>query len=367
MARSSSYIHFKIQKALSEVYFDLDRKALKTGVRCMGLAEASVDKASQIREAIARFSNHDAELQEIFKKHVQEQQTLSGLRAVMRCNVHASSKALEKSLHASEAARELVDEWALKFSTSEETGSFARGIVNSHKLKETFQKLEGVVANFHFAAQRFGTIASICELVVLNIGPIFQFLCGEAESTDKRNSRWARRLLKSVFTAEKLLLLSLLGELTSVSIAYSHHFDNVRDQHGSSLSHTARTAFFINQLEQKIERLFGFRTSDNQLRRPLVLHDSYSSGYVQTLRAGWNFLTGQCKAVSGEMIFYAVGAANEEHVTSWVATQLGVVRNIARNFLQGIRAEFDNLIASSLQPFDLEWWRSRSDSSLCGT
>ena len=39
MARSSSYIHFKIQKALSEVYFDLDRKALKTGVRCMGLAE----------------------------------------------------------------------------------------------------------------------------------------------------------------------------------------------------------------------------------------------------------------------------------------------------------------------------------------
>ena len=36
-----------------------------------GLAQASVDKASQIREAIARFSNHDAELQEIFKKHVQ--------------------------------------------------------------------------------------------------------------------------------------------------------------------------------------------------------------------------------------------------------------------------------------------------------
>ncbi|CAE7766090.1 unnamed protein product [Symbiodinium sp. CCMP2592] len=418
MARSSSFIHFKIQAALAEVYFDLDRKALKAGVRCMGLAEdgrgpfqfircravlhdysvrqfvldlipnegqkaapltsvrdsrltgpvqASIDKARQIQEAIGRFSKHDVELQEIFRKHVQEQDTLAGLRAVIRCNVHASTKALEKALQADDAASELINEWALRFSTQEETGSFARGINNSHKMKETFQKLEGVVANFHFAPQRFGSIASVCELVVLNITPIFRFLCGEAESTDRRNAKWACRLLKSVFKPERLLLLALLGELSSAAIEFSHRFDNLKDKQGSSLSHSARTAYFINQLEQKIERLFGFRSADNELRRPLVLHESYTSGYVQTLRTSWNFLSGQVKAVSGEMVFYAAGAGGEEQITRWVSTQLGVVRNIARNFLQGIRAEFDNLIAMSLQPFDLEWWQTRSDDSLSGT
>ncbi|CAE7243639.1 ygeX, partial [Symbiodinium sp. CCMP2456] len=297
-----------------------------------------------------------------------EQGTLAGLKACLRCHCHASIKALEKALESSPEVAALLADWIHAYSSNDgaNPGGFARAVRNSDKLREQFsefQKLDEASASLgamSYAPQRFGTLMQVATCIVKNIRPIFDMLA-ELKVGKTKLSGWAGKLLKNCFRADRLILFALISEFSETATKYSRAFDNVKEQ-GRCVSNIARTAHLIDSLEARLRQLFSFRDKEGALQKPLVLQDGYN-GHLQRVKETWNFFHSRKLLVQGEMFFYSAGLGTEE-VAVWVAGQLGVLQNILNLYIQGVRAEYDDLLASALSPFDVHHWRTRSDASL---
>lgn len=306
----------------------------------------------------------------------QERGTLPSLKAVLRCNVHSSIRSFEKSLKTDVGVQELLDSWILAFSAGgAEKGGFVRALRNSAKLQgQLLQAMESVdpcakkLVGFSFAAQRFGTISELTGVIVKNVEAIYRCLASRCIA---ENCQWSRELLQKLFRPKKLLLLALVAEFSAVATRYTRKHDNELSDGKQPGSHLARTAGFVAEMEADLNRLFYFHSSDGRAQVPLVLHEGYSSGFVQVMRSGWDFMRSKSLILdhgqaSGPMAFFQVGASGKDQISKWVAAELGAVQNCISLYLEGVRAECDNLIAAALQPLDLDWWGQRSDRALPG-
>jgi hypothetical protein len=284
-------------------------------------------------------------------------------------------RGLENALSSDERVKKLVDLWITGYSEKSKGGGgggFVRAVRNSPKLKGLLKEkqatlLDGALTkmmNFRFAPQRFNTIMECATLVLENIAPIFGLLLElRCAGSSNEDVRWSTRLLETCFQPQNLLLLALVAELSSVACAYAHKFDNVAGP-SKRASRIVRTAYWLDMFEKQVGKLFSFRDSEGRPQEPLVLCSHYSCGFVQRLRRAWDFVNASAVLSEGSLLFYQAGAGGEPELRRWVAEELGSMENITKVLLQGMHSEADNLVAASLQPFDLEWWASRPDESL---
>ncbi|CAE7241752.1 unnamed protein product [Symbiodinium sp. CCMP2592] len=379
---------YNIMEAAAEAAFNVDRRRLQQPVRAVALAEdarggfellkvryvmadwsvhcrmldlataekAALDKARSLPDTLASFLPEEA-LRNAFKDKIRifmadgefgeplaarlskVQGTLPGLKAIMRCSVHSGQRSLEKALSSDPDVQGLLQSWVLGFSDGSGTnsGGFCRAVRNSLKLQRlTAEKqLEGVdeslrrLCHFGFAPQRFNTVCDACVNVAENIDAVCNVLSHLA-AVDDALSGWATKLLQQCFQPEK---------------KFNHSLDG---QH----LRLAATAHNLQQLERLINRLFDFRSPAGELQQPLVLDDAYAHGYVQRLQATLKLEQNKCLVVKQKMIFWHSGA-NRNKIRSFVAKELGAIRNIAQLFVQGLKADVEVGVQASLSPFDV--------------
>ncbi|CAE6934731.1 PFP-BETA1 [Symbiodinium sp. CCMP2592] len=379
---------YNIMEAAAEAAFNVDRRRLQQPVRAVALAEdarggfellkvryvmadwsvhcrmldlataekAALDKARSLPDTLASFLPEEA-LRNAFKDKIRifmadgefseplaarlskVQGTLPGLKAIMRCSVHSGQRSLEKALSSDPDVQGLLQSWVLGFSdgSGKNPGGFCRAVRNSLKLQRlTAEKqLEGVdeslrrLCHFGFAPQRFNTVCDACVNVAENIDAVCNVLSHLA-AVDDALSGWATKLLQQCFQPEK---------------KFNHSLDG---QH----LRLAATAHNLQQLERLINRLFDFRSPAGELQQPLVLDDAYAHGYVQRLQATLKLEQNKCLVVKQKMIFWHSGA-NRNKIRSFVAKELGAIRNIAQLFVQGLKADVEVGVQASLSPFDV--------------
>lgn len=88
------------------------------------------------------------------------------------------------------------------------------------------------------------------------------------------------------------------------------------------------------------------------MQQPLVLDDSYAHGYVQRLQATLQLEQNKCLVVKQKLVFWHSGTSRNK-LRTFVAKELGAIRNIAQLFLQGLKADVEVGVQSSLAPFDV--------------
>ena len=301
---------------------------------------------------------------------------LPSLKACVRCRTHGIIKSLENALATDPAIDTLIQKFVLAYSSGPgEPGGLARALRNSPRLYNKFKKEQTAwvdslddmltkMSTFSFAPQRFNTVCELSSLVIRNLNPIFRMLTQLRAGNDEVG-KWAEGLMQC-FDSRSLLLLSLTAELSSVATRYARRFDNAKGATREK-SHIARNASWLLVLEDECRRLFSFRDERNNLQEPLVLSAQFESGYCQILQRTWNLLSSEAVISSGRLLFYKSGAKNQAEVRSWAAECLGSISNVTKLFLDGVRGEFSNVpAAASLQPFDLDHWRLKSDDALQG-
>ena len=312
-------------------------------------------------------------------RFAREQGTIPNLKICLRCRVHAVVKSLENSLASCPKVDELIKKWVLGFSTGKgEPGGFARALRNSPRLLQKYKdhhdvwitQLDETIAkmrkfHFEFAPQRHNTVTELAGLVISNLVPIFRLLV-ELRVSDDADGKWAQRLLNEVFTSRNLLLLAMVAELSSVAVRFTRRFDGTQDMSGRA-SHVARTASWLGVMRDELQRLFRFRSSDGTLQEPLIFSSAFDKGYVQILQRDWNMLVSESILSNNKLIFYKTGASGRAELRKWLAEELGSIWNVADVFVSAVEAECDIPAAQSLQPFDLEHWKSMSDDALPGT
>ncbi|OLQ08026.1 hypothetical protein AK812_SmicGene8538, partial [Symbiodinium microadriaticum] len=89
-----------------------------------------------------------------------------------------------------------------------------------------------------------------------------------------------------------------------------------------------------------------------EMQQPLVLDDSYAHGYVQRLQATLQLEQNKCLVVKQKLVFWHSGSSRNK-LRTFVAKELGAIRNIAQLFLQGLKADVEVGVQSSLAPFDV--------------
>ncbi|CAE7254732.1 unnamed protein product [Symbiodinium microadriaticum] len=399
---------YNILDAAAEAAFNVDRRRVQQKIRAVALAEdarggfellkvryvmpdwsvhcrmldlavaekAALDKSRSLPDTLASFLPEEA-LRNAFKEKIRifmadgefseplaarlskVQGTLPGLKAIMRCSVHSGQRALEKALATDPDVQVLVKSWVLGFSdgSGKNPGGFCRAVRNSQKLQRlTAEKQLEVldeslrrVSHFGFAPQRFNTVCDACVNVSENIEAVCNVLSHLA-AVDDQLSGWATELLQKCFQPERLLQLGLIAELACAAAnrscrKFTHSLD------GSHLR-LASTAHNLQQLERLINRLFDFRSPTGEMQQPLVLDDSYAHGYVQRLQATLQLEQNKCLVVKQKLVFWHSGSSRNK-LRTFVANELGAIRNIAQLFLQGLKADVEVGVQSSLAPFDV--------------
>ncbi|CAE7276243.1 unnamed protein product [Symbiodinium sp. CCMP2456] len=380
---------YNILDAAAEAAFNVDRRRLQqSSIRAVALAEdarggfellkvryvmadwsvhcrmldlavaekAALDKSRSLPDTLASFLPEQA-VRNAFKDKIRVfmadgefseplaarlskvQGTLPGLKAIMRCSVHSGQRALEKALATDPDVQVLVKSWVLGFSdgSGKNPGGFCRAVRNSQKLQRlTAEKQLEVLdeslrrlSHFGFAPQRFNTVCDACVNVAENIEAVCNVLSHLA-AVDDQLSGWATELLQKCFQPEK---------------KFTHSLD------GSHLR-LASTAHNLQQLECLINRLFDFRSPAGEMQQPLVLDDSYAHGYVQRLQATLQLEQNKCLVVKQKLVFWHSGTSRNK-LRTFVAKELGAIRNIAQLFLQGLKADVEVGVQSSLAPFDV--------------
>ncbi|CAE7887512.1 unnamed protein product [Symbiodinium microadriaticum] len=412
-ARSDKGSHFKIIGAYASVLFAQNRKFFKQQILSIGISQdvrgsvefiraravaksmdvcnfvldvhdidgskASLDKARQIWESVESFAKGDEKILSDFRKSVKDRQVckraltwrmdsemghLQGLRCVLRCALHKGQRSLESAIAADERCNMLIDGLITAYSTSStDHGSLARGLRNT-KLKSMFAEhcqkdidaLDGhltKLTGFRFAAQRFDTILEVARLIVLHIRPIVHSLV-HLKLSDAKYEKWGSKML-SFFTAPNLLLLSLIAELAASCSHYHHRFDNK----GAKATMICKMGYWYGTLKAELDRLFTF----NDGSPPLVLSPDFTAGFVQTMRTSYDLLVTETIIAGGKLQFYRKGLESETSLRKQVAAELGSIQNVMRLYLQSVDPG-DHAIASSLRPFDLDYWQQHfSDES----
>ena len=290
---------------------------------------------------------------------------LQGLRCVLRCQLHKGQRSLENAIAADDRCKMLVDGLITAYSTSStDHGSLARGLKNT-KLKSMFAEhcqkdidaLDGhltKLTGFRFAAQRFDSILEVARLIVLHIRPIVHSLV-HLQLSDRKYEKWCSKML-SFFTGPNLLLLSLIVELAASCSRYHHRFDNA----GAKATMICKMGYWFENLKSELDRLFFFKDGSP----PLVFSHDFTAGFVQTMRSSYDLLVTESIIADGKLQFYRKGLQTETSLRKHVAAELGSIQNIVRLYLQSVDPG-DHAIASSLRPFDLEYWQQHfSDETL---
>ena len=301
----------------------------------------------------------------LVRRLLQEMGHLQGLRCVLRCALHKGQRSLESAIAADERCNMLIDGLITAYSTSStDHGSLARGLRNT-KLKSMFAEhcqkdidaLDGhltKLTGFRFAAQRFDTILEVARLIVLHIRPIVHSLV-HLKLSDAKYEKWGSKML-SFFTAPNLLLLSLIAELAASCSHYHHRFDNK----GAKATMICKMGYWYGTLKAELDRLFTF----NDGSPPLVLSPDFTAGFVQTMRTSYDLLVTETIIAGGKLQFYRKGLESETSLRKQVAAELGSIQNVMRLYLQSVDPG-DHAIASSLRPFDLDYWQQHfSDETL---
>ena len=290
---------------------------------------------------------------------------LKGLRCVLRCQLHKGQRSLENAIASDERCNILIEGLITAYATSQQDhGSLARGLKNT-KLKNLFSEhcqkeialLDGHLSKltaFRFAPQRFDTILEVARLIVQHVRPIIHSLV-HLRLADAVYDKWCSKML-SFFTGPNLLLLSLLAELAASCSRYHHRFDNS----GSKATMICRMGYWFQLLKSELEKLFCFKDGSP----PLVLSADFTAGFVHRMRASYDVLVTETIIADGKLQFYRRGLETEENLRKQVAAELGSIQNIVSLYLTSVDPG-DHAIASSLRPFDLEYWRNNfSDDSL---
>ena len=271
----------------------------------------------------------------------------------------------------------LIEKFVSAYSSGKgEPGGLARALKNSPRLKAKFKTEQSAwvesldetltkMANFSFAPQRFGTVSELSSLVIRNLNAIVRFLT-ELRAANDEVGQWAQRLLECICDSRNMLLLALVAELSSVATRFARRFDGVREA-TQRKPHIARNAGWLLVLEDEIRRLFHFRNEEGRLQEPLVLSADFDKGFVQILQRAWNLLSAEAVIANGRLVFYKVAAKDRSEVRTWIAECLGNIHNVSKLFLDAVKGKLNNVpAAASLQPFDLDHWRSQSDDALSG-
>ena len=302
------------------------------------------------------------------------QGSLPNLIAVARCQTHTASRELEKAISSDSRAQHLIETLVNKFSSGDANpGGLARALRNSVRLRTKLdakaKQLSAIDDHVDrlkatmmpgFAAQRFDTIAeTACGIV--NEYPVVLAFLAEVVAEQGKSSLWAANLLTTAFSAENLLLWSLLAEFLASARKFVHSQDNSK----SSPSNLARTAFHVQILKTDLNKLFYFRDLDGKPQEPLVFNPHFTQGFVQKLLRKFDLLKDAALVINKALVLFREGAVSEDRLKAWAAAELGtVLQNICEVFLQAIGAYHDNSLAAAYAPFDVEYWQNRSDVSL---
>ncbi|OLQ05221.1 hypothetical protein AK812_SmicGene11624 [Symbiodinium microadriaticum] len=91
----------------------------------------------------------------------------------------------------------------------------------------------------------------------------------------------------------------------------------------------------IEAIETELESLFSFRKASGILTKPLVWSSSYTTGYVQFLRAQWDFIQAEAVVSSGRLLFYQDGRGTEGDLRKSGAKEVGSIQNAVDVFNLG--------------------------------
>ncbi|CAE7207230.1 unnamed protein product [Symbiodinium sp. CCMP2456] len=295
-------------------------------------------------------------------------------KAVVRCCMHASQKALENAIKACKPAQKVIDDLIFAYSSSSTTGQakdlggLSRALRNSCKVNATFMRyanefdavLEKACKVNSFAAQRFNTILEVSQGLIWNVTPLVSCLV-EIHKRDDRLRAWAAKMLQAL-CPKSLILLSLLAELAACASKFCHAFDNAKKS--GKRSSITRTAGLLVQLKDELQRLFYFQRPDGSFQEPLCLAEHYTAGFLQLLQRSYSLLETNAHVENNRIVFYHGGAKSQANLQSMVATALGTIQTVIEAYLAGLDGEFAGL-AYSLQPFDCESWQKHcSDDAL---
>ena len=306
----------------------------------------------------------------------QELGTLPSLRAVLRCNVHATIRSMENAIEADPQMAELIELWVNGFPAKDSLGGFSRAVRNSkrlaHRLQDKLGELEAIdhcaqsLSSWHFAPQRFNTMVENCEKILIHLPVVFEVLQECAAARDK-NSAWAHKILQTCFHPRRLIQLAMLAEFCSAATAGAHEFDG-KAAGSEKASRLAKASEGVDQLELRLNQLFSFRSMDGELQQPLTLNPAYSTGFVQMLQRSFDLKEPKAICANGSLLFFSPGHQTPEQLKELVAKELGAFQNVTELFLKGCKAEVDDTVGAALAPFNFSSWpKARSDAALCGS
>ena len=290
---------------------------------------------------------------------VQEAQDLKELTIILRCHLHSAQRSLENALNSESRVSKLVEALVTASSPPSDDrnlGGLARGIRNSSKLTKLLgQCLEGcnaadsALGSLHVAPQRFDSIMLVCVTLTENVVPVLRALhLFRVHSPKLRH--WAEKMTR-VFSADNMILLSLLAELSATCAKFHHRFDTNRHQ-------LARSNFYFAQLKSHLKRLFSLEDG----KEPLVLCHEYTAGYLQRLSASVNLLEPEALVYDQCLVYFRAGYGNETNFRAAVGKQLGVIHAVVAQYLQSLEVEHNSSVTRSLQCFDLDHWVTQNFS-----
>ena len=86
---------------------------------------------------------------------------------------------------------------------------------------------------------------------------------------------------------------------------------------------------------------------------PLVLDPGYTSGDLQRLTKTMELDKSRCLMVKGKLLFFHAGGDSKK-LRRFAVKELGAIQNIAKLYVQGLKADLDVGLQSSLAPFDVK-------------
>lgn len=227
------------------------------------------------------------------------------LKGIVRCSMHVGQKSLERAVEACDPVNDLVQGLIFAYAKKKgEPGGFARALTNSCRLSKVFadnvSSTDSVLksAQLNFAAQRYNTIVDVAQCLVLNIEAVLTTLT-EVHLSMPHLTKWSAQLLQ-LLHLENLILLAMVAELASLCSTYVHAFDNkVR----GGLSHAANKAAAVYELRYHANKVFSFTSLTGEQQEPLALSDSYSAGFLQLLKSGYDMCVSKAgRGLSGSFV-----------------------------------------------------------------
>lgn len=97
----------------------------------------------------------------------------------------------------------------------------------------------------------------------------------------------------------------------------------------------------------------------------LRARDTSSPYWELALDLRFDLLNSEAYVDGSNLLWFKSGCGTESGLKKAIAKELSSIQNVAKLYIQGLRADTDTHICSALAPFDLQWWTHlKSDESL---